>query len=260
MENVPGLSAATNCTTLNRALEILPRRYSVLDPIILDAADYGAATKRERLLVVGYDNEYVDAFSAEDLRAARSGNRTTVRDAISDLPKPSKHAFDGEWRPYPGGRRVSEYAQSLRRRPPKGLGSKVARSMHRSGLVSGCQPTEHSREITERFAAMSAGERDPISKYPRLDWNKPAFVLRAGTGADRGSYQAARPVHPSQARVISVREAARIQGFPDWYQFHPTKWHSHRMIGNSVSPIFAQAILSVIIESMAEPRKLHAAE
>jgi DNA (cytosine-5)-methyltransferase 1 len=44
-------------------------------------------------------------------------------------------------------------------------------------------------------------------------------------------------------RVITVREAARLQGFPDWFVFHPTKWHSFRMIGNSIVPAMAQALL-----------------
>ncbi|KAA1337570.1 DNA cytosine methyltransferase, partial [Escherichia coli] len=71
-------------------------------------------------------------------------------------------------------------------------------------------------------------------------------TLRAGTGADKGSHQAVRPLHPDSGRVITVREAARLQGFPDWFCFHPTKWHSFRMIGNSVSPIVSKAILSKI--------------
>ncbi|QQA63420.1 DNA cytosine methyltransferase [Aeromonas caviae] len=44
---------------------------------------------------------------------------------------------------------------------------------------------------------------------------------------------------------MTVREAARLQGFPDWFTFHPTKWH-FRMIGNSVSPLLSEAILGRI--------------
>ncbi|WP_245408740.1 DNA cytosine methyltransferase [Variibacter gotjawalensis] len=47
---------------------------------------------------------------------------------------------------------------------------------------------------------------------------------------------------------MTVREAARLQGFPDYFRFHPTVWHSFRMIGNSVSPIMSKAIFSVIAE------------
>jgi DNA (cytosine-5)-methyltransferase 1 len=68
-------------------------------------------------------------------------------------------------------------------------------------------------------------------------------TLRAGTGPDRGSFQAVRPIHYLRPRVITPREAARLQGFPDWYQFDQTKWHSFRQIGNSVSPLVAEVVL-----------------
>jgi DNA (cytosine-5)-methyltransferase 1 len=47
-------------------------------------------------------------------------------------------------------------------------------------------------------------------------------------------------------RVITVSEAARLQGFPDAHLFHPTIWHSFRMIGNSVSPIMSEAVFNAI--------------
>lgn len=46
-----------------------------------------------------------------------------------------------------------------------------------------------------------------------------------------------------------------MQGFPDSHLFHPTIWHSFRMIGNSVSPIIAEAILTVVAEKLAEARQ-----
>lgn len=55
-----------------------------------------------------------------------------------------------------------------------------------------------------------------------------------------------RPIHPAEPRVITVREAARLQGFPDWFTFSSTKWHSFRMIGNSVSPLVAKHLLGEI--------------
>ncbi|MGT0148891.1 DNA cytosine methyltransferase [Vibrio metschnikovii] len=62
----------------------------------------------------------------------------------------------------------------------------------------------------------------------------------------RGSHQAVRPLHPSHSRVITVREAARLRGFPRLVCFSPSqKWHkSQKSIGNSVSPIVSEAILS----------------
>lgn len=79
-----------------------------------------------------------------------------------------------------------------------------------------------------------------------MDPNAFCPTLRAGTGPEKGSFQAVRPIHFSEARVINPREAARLQGFPDWFVLPNTIWHSFRQIGNSVSPIAAEAILKVI--------------
>ncbi|WP_442852267.1 DNA cytosine methyltransferase [Roseobacter sp. CCS2] len=121
--------------------------------------------------------------------------------------------------------------------------------------MTGFQGTTHSEDVQARFGSVIQGGVDAKSRYPRLAWDRPAPTLRAGTGSDRGSFQAARPIHPDEARVISIREAARIQGFPDWFDFHRTKWHSHRMIGNSVCPIVSHAIFSRIAAHLAESRK-----
>ena len=105
--------------------------------------------------------------------------------------------------------------------------------------------------MIERFAETKPGKREPISRTVRLDPNGLCNTLRAGTGRDHGAHQALRPIHPTEDRVITPREAARLQGFPDWFQFHPTKWHSFQQIGNSVSPIVAERILLVVKKSLA---------
>lgn len=247
MENVPGLLDPENRYMLDAAMSSLPGFYNVLDPIVLDAADYGAATSRPRLIVVGYDPQEMDRLEVEDLIGAQVHGRANVRDAIGDLPEPTRG--DG-WGQYDHEVKASRYAEELRRLPARGLGDAGAVRRLAGGEVSGLQLTRHTSPVIQRFDALAPGKRDPVSKYPRLLWDRPAWVLRAGTGVDKGSYQAARPIHPASPRVITVREAARIQGFPDWYQFHPTKWHSHRMIGNSVSPIFAKKILHAIMNKM----------
>ena len=130
----------------------------------------------------------------------------------------------------------SDYATSLHPSAPCRYLSKTARRLYSEGYVTGFQPTEHAPQTIKRFSETEPGKQETVSRYYRLAWDRTAPTLRAGTGSDRGSYQAARPIHPEEPRVITVREAARLQGFPDWFMFHPTKWHSHRMIGNSVSP------------------------
>ena len=245
MENVPGLGHDRYSTILERALDQIPSTYTVLEKLSLNAADYGAATDRSRMVVLGYDPSCVDALTSADIFNACVRQNVTVRDAIRDLPAPTA-SDECESLEYVDDAPISTYAAQMRCPPPKGISGERARALNRQGRVTGVGRTVHTKAVVERFGTTTPGERDPISRYPRLSWDKTAPVLRAGTGRDRGSFQAARPIHPEAPRVISVREAARLQGFPDWFQFSRTKWHSHRMIGNSVSPLFAEAIMKVI--------------
>jgi DNA (cytosine-5)-methyltransferase 1 len=140
----------------------------------------------------------------------------------------------------PGG----TYFDRVRGCIPNGVGHKDAIKRYRiSRVVNGHAGTRHAKEIEQRYGALRPGEVDPISRSARLALSGFCPTLRAGTGADRGSHQAVRPIHPEMARVITPREAARLQGFPDWFELPPTKWHSFRQIGNSVSPIVAEGVL-----------------
>jgi DNA (cytosine-5)-methyltransferase 1 len=244
VENVPGLLHDRNAEVLSRALSLVWDRYEILPPTVLKASDFGAATTRRRVVVIGTDPDQMPIIDASVFEPL-GGNKTTVRTAIGGLPDPSK-TMDA-------ARCDDEYGMLLDKlfTPPN--------PNYRANVpISGFEPTEHSEEVRKRFAATPSGGTDKKSRYPKLDWQTQAPTLRAGTGSERGSYQAARPIHPSEPRVITVREAARLQGFPDWYRFHPTKWHSHRMIGNSVSPIFARELLRRIAETFSVEGK-HAA-
>lgn len=244
MENVPGLLISKDRSPLQKAMSLLEGNYRVLPPMVLNAADFGAATSRQRVVVIGYNPNYLDEVLPEHFLATTKA--TTVLDAIGDLPSPRMGNQDDDRKLGPN-RPVSAYVKKLNRLDSTALASEKSRHRFSNGIVSGFLSTRHSVAVQSRFAKTKQGHVEPISRYTRLSWNSPAPVLRAGTGSDRGSFQAARPIHPKYNRVITVREAARIQGFPDWYDFHPTKWHSHRMIGNSVSPIFAEAILSALV-------------
>lgn len=248
MENVPGLSDRHYRPVLDAALESVGARYRVLEPVIMNAGDFGAATSRPRLVVIGYDPNEVDTLDPVDLLAAVLPNRPTVADALDGLPGPQL----GGWGKVRRTGTQNTYAIARGAPPPPGVGDARHLELFSDGLVSGFQPTAHSEEVVTRFGAVLPGKSEPISRYHRLAWDRPAQVLRAGTGSDRGSFQAARPIHPNEPRVITVREAARLQGFPDWFAFHVTKWHSHRMIGNSVSPPFAAALLSIMAAKCGE--------
>lgn len=108
--------------------------------------------------------------------------------------------------------------------------------------LSASMRTGHGVDVVERFASTLAGEREPVSRFLRLHPDGVSPTLRAGTAPDRGSYSAPRPIHHEHNRVISVREAARLHGFPDWFRPTAAKWHGFRQVGNAVPPPLARAI------------------
>lgn len=253
MENVPGLLFPGNVKKLMKAIKLVEREYEIVEPAVFDAADCGGATKRRRAIIVGYRSAMVDRPEFPYSVAP-----TSVKDAISDIPSPrpyDRSIHDWEWwKCDKGTRSQSDFARRAKREPPPGMGAPVAIKMLRNGFVTGCMETQHTEKVVRRFSEILQGECDPISRYPRLSWGQPGTTLRAGTGSDLGSFQAARPIHPTQNRVITVREAARLQGFPDWFLFHATKWHSFRMIGNSVSPDMGVPLMGALFEASTAPR------
>ncbi|WP_460138291.1 DNA cytosine methyltransferase [Pseudomonas sp. S2_A10] len=253
MENVEGILDSQNKSTLELAIASVDKRYTVVGPFKVNALDCGAATSRKRVVVVGYDS---NCMSLPDISSLMKPDvkSTTVREAISDLPSPCSLGNSL----VVGGFRwvkatsddVSDYASNLKLAPLNGLGSSISVEMLANGYVSGVLGTKHTPAVVERFAATPPGKIEAVSRYPRLSWDGYCPTLRAGTGSDKGSFQAMRPIHPLESRVITVREAARLQGFPDWFLFHPTIWHSFRMIGNSVSPVMSKYLLDILSESI----------
>jgi DNA (cytosine-5)-methyltransferase 1 len=241
MENVPGLIAGQAKDTFEKAASDLDG-YELIGPLCLDAHDLGAPTRRKRIVVLGYDPSRVETITEGDIKSLSCSEKLTVRDAIADLPEPSCHPTG----PYRNLKTLSKYAKGARATPGRGLGSAASRNRIVSGQVSGIQNTQHTSAVIERFRKVPQGKTDGVSRCVRLSWDSAAPTLRAGTGPDKGSFQSVRPLHPVRPRVITIREAARLQGFPDWFDFHETKWHSFRMIGNSVSPIMAEILLRFI--------------
>jgi len=258
MENVEGLLDDKNKYELDAALEIVDPEYTVLEPVIVNALDYGAPTSRKRVIVVGYIPEFVADIDEVELIPANP-RRVNVRQALSDINEPipqTKSKTDFGWTTYRTNRGLSDYAKLMRAAPPLGLGDPEMNEKLSKGLVSGNFDTKHTIAVRDRYVALEQGQVDRVSKAKKLDLNGYCPTLRAGTGSDKGSHQAVRPIHPNSGRVITVREAARLQGFPDWFSFHATKWHSFRMIGNSVSPLVSQSILNLIKSRMISAQNI----
>lgn len=246
-ENVPGI-LDDSFDELRAAAIASVREYVNLPPVTLKASDFGAATSRERVFFIGYRRDKIDDVKVEDFTANGNNETVNVRSALRGLPRridPGWQSDKDGWHRitgYPPGRFGKKIAGDI----PRGVGDKHAiERLKRDMLVSGCLGTRHTEDVVQRFSMLKPGEVDKVSRAARLSFDGLCPTLRSGTGPERGSFQALRPVHPTESRVITPREAARLQGFPDWFLFDSTKWHSFRLIGNSVSPILAEEILTV---------------
>ena len=253
VENVPGIMRDIYDDIREQAFSFVNAKYDILPPLHLSANDYGAATNRKRVFFFGYLSDEMESLTVESFRPPSEVETVHVKDALLGLPAridPSWQKEEQSWQVvgvYPNG----SFGLRLQGHVPSGVGDqKALRRLLCSNEVSGFLGTAHTDEVAARYGKTKCGRYDSISKSYRLDLDDFCPTLRAGTGPGQGSFQAVRPLHPTEARVITPREAARLQGFPDWFQFSPTKWHSFRQIGNSVSPILAERILSVVARSL----------
>ena len=258
-ENVPNIMHDKFKALRDAALSLVPPSYVRLAPIEVNASLYGAPTRRTRVFFIGYDPSRLHPLTTASFSPPADLPAVKVREALDGLPGDIDPGWQDEaagWRrvgPYP----ETPFGEHLRSRVPEGVGDAVAlqRLKHHSE-VSGCLGTAHAQDTITRFSALGGGRVDRISRYVRLDLDGFCPTLRAGTGADHGSYMAARPIHPTHPRVITPREAARLQGFPDWFVFDRTKWHSFRQIGNSVSPLAAEGVLRILREHLREVQRV----
>jgi DNA (cytosine-5)-methyltransferase 1 len=251
-ENVPGVTHERNKPIVKRALSLVPKNYVMLSPMTVKANDYGAPTTRTRVFFCGYDPNRVNALTLSSF-APKVAQDVRVSRALSGLPiiRSDWQTEEQSWRAV-GKLDKGAYEHRISNHIPLGVGDKDAiRAYSDHSRVSGFLGTLHTPETKKRFKVLQPGMVDAVSRSVRLRMDGYCPTLRAGTGPERGSYQAIRPIHPSSPRVIAPREAARLQGFPDWFQFHPTKWHAFRQIGNSVSPIVSEALLTAIHEAVS---------
>lgn len=244
-ENVPGILDEKYQALREESFRLVGKKYHLLPPLELCAADFGAATNRTRVFFVGWAKDSGLGFSEEHFKTLQLKHKTVVRTAFAGLPDRIDPAWQTEkdgWRKI---RRVnSDFIKRINQIPSEAVGDKTTvERFFKEAEVFGFLGTEHTLKVIKRFSKVKPGATDEISKFPRLKWDDFCPTLRAGTTKERGGYQAARPIHPSHDRVITTREAARLQSFPDWFCFDPTKWHSFRQIGNSIPPLLAEGVL-----------------
>jgi DNA (cytosine-5)-methyltransferase 1 len=279
MENVPGMGSmrAGEDEAASLLLEMLVEEmkafgYAVAEPQILNAAAFGVPQDRRRLLLVGARaGETLPARAPATTRPrTRQGDESAVSvadrelrlcpsvwDAIGDLPdlddyassRASDEISPDEAQLAAMHSLASPYAQTL-------SGATVDPSDYSwprawdAGTITSSFRTVHAPEVVTRFAETNQGHAEPISRLFRLHRDGVSSTLRAGTHYERGSFNAPRPIHPELPRVISVREAARLHSFPDWFRLHWTKWHGFREVGNALPPRVGRAVGAEILQSM----------
>ena len=197
---------------------------------MVDAADYGVAQHRQRLIFIGSrDGENVRLPPATHAPIARPGmeGHRTLREALDGLvdPRPQVRPLPPEWKP---------------------LLSKVPAGGNWRDL-----PAELQRVALGR-AYDSWGGRSGF--FRRLSWEQPTPALTTNPAA-----KATMLLHPDGKRVLSVREYARLQGFPDDWQFAGGCQAQYTQIGNAVPFEIGAAVGRVLAALIAAPTAADAA-
>ena len=254
MENVPGMQSGATARIFGRALAKLEAGgYSVSKPVrTLNTADFGVPQIRERLFVLGLRSDVGGEISYPRAPTEEHSVRTTVEDAIADLPSLRAHPemLEQDWTEYDeSGAELSYYARVLRGLEKAPSDYSYSRAWDRSRCTCS-RAVRHRPDVVELYAATRPGDMVPGHKLPRLLPSGCSPTLRAGSESEHGSYTAPRPVHPREPRCITAREAARLHGYPDWFVFYPGKWHAYRQIGNSVCPPVARALGASLVAAL----------
>jgi DNA (cytosine-5)-methyltransferase 1 len=244
MENVPGMLSHKGLNVANdvaAAMEAIGYRVTWKK---LDASEYGVPQVRHRLFFVAVRNDLDITFAFPEPMTAR-GRRVfpsvTLRDAIGDLPV-IRNGTRAWVLPYRPKQKLSAYAKRMRR------------DADRETVFDHACRTQNAQDV-EAFRMMKPGGRyidlpkrfkryrDDIfkDKYKKLIWDEPAWCVTAHLSKDCYTH-----IHPSQARTISVREAARIQSFPDCHYLAGNMGSKFQLIGNAVPPLVAEMIASAV--------------
>jgi DNA (cytosine-5)-methyltransferase 1 len=262
MENVPGITTSGS-EKLRETLNLLGQKYQICGPTKLNAWDFGVPQTRQRVFLFGIrrDLKIVPSLPlathswSEFQQLAFLPATPNCWDAISDLPDVERYPF-----------LVSSDRVAYDKAPLNDY-QKVMRGLLVNGsdnlplvewdstICTNCRLTQHGPDLLERLTALGHGKADKVSGIRRMVPTSLAPTIRAGTTKERGSWSAPRPLHPFSNRVLTTRECARIQTFPDWFVFHPAKWHGNRMVGNAVPPLFAKAIGAHILTTLGLERR-----
>jgi DNA (cytosine-5)-methyltransferase 1 len=265
MENVPDMALDRDMQILRTMVEVLEEMKYSVSVRVLDTARFEVPQFRQRLILVALADRIEFQWPEE------SGYQVTLRTAIGDLPPVA-----GGWRPPDGAEGWSDYKEpstAFQRRareqvPEKDAGKvfdHITRPVREDDRVifSAMDSETSYSAIDEAVAALDrvteddAGAREGTlkryrddifdDKYKRLDWNQLSRTITAHIAKDGYWY-----IHPEQDRTLTIREAARIQTFPDTFRFSGPPSSAFRQIGNAVPPQLGRLLGERILASLAD--------
>ncbi|MDE7191867.1 MAG: DNA cytosine methyltransferase [Clostridia bacterium] len=255
-ENVPGILSATPMGT--PIIETIKKSfydagYTILGDLgkaVIDLTEYGVPQKRNRIIILGLSNDVygenveilLQKFYNKILPTYKEQVMRTVRDAIGDLPKlyPTKKSQDN-------GRKRYSHTVAITNIPnhePRWHSERDQKifKLLASDIENGVYKYTSTTALKQLYTDIT-GKKSNVHKYYVLRWDEPSNLIPAHLYKD-----GLRHIHPDseQARSITVREAARLQGFPDDYEFIGTQADAYKMIGNAVPPIFSKKLACAV--------------
>lgn len=266
-ENVKGLTVGDQRKVLDELIAAFKDiGYNVRVPWkVLNASSYGTPQDRERLILFGARRglplpDYptpTTLQAGEDIQLAGVTQGPNCKDALGDLPDAEQ--FDSlnekDWVKTDRWGTPSVYAAEMRCLNESAWHFGYQRKWDPT-ILSCSARSQHTEISRRRFRETRGGEVEPISRFLRLRPDGVSNTLRAGSDSQRGAFTSPRPIHYRFARCVTVREMARLHGFPDWFRFHATKWNGARQIGNAVPPPLARAIAKQVISALGiTPRR-----
>lgn len=236
LENVAGIKTLAGGQVLRDIVARGEMRGYNVEPILLNAVEYGVPQLRRRFFVVGFRAGGPSFVPPRPTHGAGRKRIVTVYDAIADLPQLSA-GNNVDWLPYPATSTLSAYQRLMRRGNRR--------------IVQGNLVTRNSPLVLKRYARICPGqnwEAIPVGLmenyqdrsrchtgiYHRLEFTCASKVI--------GNFRKNMLIHPIQDRGLSIREAARLQSFPDRYVFLGSIGFQQQQVGDAVPPLLAQAV------------------
>ncbi|MFN4096260.1 MAG: DNA cytosine methyltransferase [Sphingomonas sp.] len=258
LENVTGMMSAGGGATVHAIIDGLQRLGYAVEAKVLRAEEFGVPQERRRLVFIG-NRLGLPIMHPKPTHGPGLLPFVTIEDAIGDLPRLANGEEPGIV-PY-GSEARSDYQKEMRRGSNSVQNHAAARlSKINLDRLAHIPQGGSWRDIPIELLpeGMKRAKRsDHTKRYGRLSWTGLASTILTKCDPHWGAY-----FHPDQNRTISVREAARLQSFPDWFEFKGSRTDQYVQIGNAVPPALGRAIAQVIrrISGEANEFMLEAAE